>query len=112
VPLDEGSLTGTLHRGMTWPEGDWRNLYFPPDKLNETIDRVDALQADVPPGMRLPELALRFILGNQDITTVIPGMRRASHVEANLGVSDGHKLDAATMAALRRHRWTRTYVVI
>ena len=30
VPFDEGSLTGTLRRGMTWPEGDWRNLYFTP----------------------------------------------------------------------------------
>jgi aryl-alcohol dehydrogenase-like predicted oxidoreductase len=112
VPLDEGSLTGALRRGMTWPEGDWRNLYFTPDKLDETIDRVEALKADVPSGMSLPDLALRFILRNPDVTTVIPGMRRPAHVEANLGVSDGHLLDTATMAALRRHRWTRTYVVV
>src|SRR5262249_80283 len=26
VPFDEGSLTGTLTRESTWPEGDWRNL--------------------------------------------------------------------------------------
>src|SRR5437763_6181333 len=25
VPFDEGSLTGTLNTGTTWPEGDWRN---------------------------------------------------------------------------------------
>ena len=31
VPFDEGSLTGTLTRDMTWPDGDWRNLYFPPE---------------------------------------------------------------------------------
>ncbi len=49
VPFDEGSLTGTMTPGMTWPEGDWRNLYFTPDKLDETLDRVDALKADVPP---------------------------------------------------------------
>ena len=40
VPFDEGSLTGTMTPGMTWPEGDWRNLYFTPDKLDETLDRV------------------------------------------------------------------------
>ena len=34
VPFDEGSLTGTMTRGMKWPEGDWRNLYFTPDKLD------------------------------------------------------------------------------
>src|SRR5437868_3861853 len=28
VPFDEGSLTGTLTRESSWPEGDWRNLYF------------------------------------------------------------------------------------
>ena len=44
VPFDEGSLTGTLTRDMTWPAGDWRNLYFTPDKLAETIDRVDRLK--------------------------------------------------------------------
>jgi aryl-alcohol dehydrogenase-like predicted oxidoreductase len=96
---------------MTWPASDWRNLYFTPEKLAETLTRVDALCADVPPGMTLPELALRFILGNLDVTTVIPGMRRPPHVERNLSVSDGRALSAATMTALRRHRWSRTYVV-
>ena len=28
VPFDEGSLTGTLTRDSTWPQGDFRNLYF------------------------------------------------------------------------------------
>jgi aryl-alcohol dehydrogenase-like predicted oxidoreductase len=56
-------------------------------------------------------LALRFILANRDVTTVIPGMRRLRHVEANLGVSDGRPLDADVVTALRRHRWTRTYFV-
>jgi aryl-alcohol dehydrogenase-like predicted oxidoreductase len=112
VPFDEGSLTGTMTRDMTWPEGDWRNLYFTSDKLAEILDRVDALRADVPPGMTLPELALRFILANPDVTTVIPGMRRPRHVAANLAVSDGRTLDPDVMARLRRHRWTRTYVVV
>lgn len=111
VPFDEGSLTGTLRRGMTWPAGDWRNLYFTPDRLDETLDRVDAVSRDVPPGMTLPDLALRFILGNPDVTTVIPGMRRPAHVEANVAASGAPPLSAATRAALRRHRWVRTYVV-
>jgi aryl-alcohol dehydrogenase-like predicted oxidoreductase len=111
VPFDEGSLTGTLRRGMTWPEGDWRNLYFTPEKLNETLDRVEGLKADVPSGTTLPDLALRFILGNPDVTTVIPGMRRPAHVERNLAASGAPPLSAATRAALRQHRWVRTYVV-
>jgi aryl-alcohol dehydrogenase-like predicted oxidoreductase len=112
VPFDEGSLTGTLHRGMSWPEGDWRNLYFTPEKLDATLARVDALAADVPPGMTMPELALRFILRNPDVTTVIPGMRRSRHVDANLAASEGPALSPETLATLRRHRWSRTYVVV
>jgi len=111
VPFDEGSLTGTMTHGMTWPQGDWRNLYFSPDKLPAILHHVEALRDDVPAGMSMPELALRFILANQDVSTIIPGMRRRLHVETNLGVSDGALLAPEVMAKMRRHRWTRTYFV-
>jgi aryl-alcohol dehydrogenase-like predicted oxidoreductase len=111
VPFDEGSLTGTMTRGMTWPKGDWRNLYFAPDKLNAILQRVDDVREDVPAGMSMPELALRFILANPDVSTVVPGMRRKVHVETNLGVSDGKPLAPELVERLRRHRWVRTYVV-
>jgi aryl-alcohol dehydrogenase-like predicted oxidoreductase len=111
VPFDEGSLTGTLTRTSRWPAGDWRNLYFTPANLSATLDRVEALTGDVPAGMSLPELALRFILANRDVTTVIPGMRQVRHVEANLGASDGQPLPAETLARLARHRWVRTHVI-
>jgi aryl-alcohol dehydrogenase-like predicted oxidoreductase len=112
VPFDEGSLTGTLTRESRWPDGDWRNLYFSPDKLGPTIDRVEALRTDVPPGVTLTDAALAFILANPDVATVIPGMRRTAHVEANLAVSGRTVLDAGALARLRAHRWTRTYVVV
>jgi aryl-alcohol dehydrogenase-like predicted oxidoreductase len=111
VPFDEGGLTGTLRRGMTWPEGDWRNLYFTRDKLNETLDRVDRLVEDLPPGHSLPQTALKFILANSDVSTVIPGMRRVAHVQANLAISDQPPLQPGDLARLRKHRWTRAYVV-
>lgn len=111
VPFDEGSLTGTMTRDMTWPAGDWRNLYFSPDKLGAILDRVDALRPDVPADMTMPELALRFILANPDVSTIIPGMRRVRNVEANLAVSDGQPLAPDVVARLRGHRWVRTYFV-
>ena len=111
VPFDEGSLTGTMHRGMSWPEGDWRNLYFTRDKLNATLDRVDRLIADLPAGASLPQTALQFILANPDVATVIPGMRKVRHVESNLAVSGQPPMSPGALAALRPHRWTRTYVV-
>jgi aryl-alcohol dehydrogenase-like predicted oxidoreductase len=111
VPFDEGSLTGTITLDSRWPKGDWRNLYFTPEHLAEIVAHVHALEADVPPGMSLPELALRFILANPDVTTIIPGMRRVRHVEANLAASDGHPLPPGTLDRLRRHRWERSYAI-
>jgi len=107
VPFDEGSLTGTLTADAKWPEGDFRNLYFTAQTLPETVERVDRLQQLVPSGMDLPELALRFILANPAVSTVIPGMRRAAHVDRNLAVSDFEQLPPRLMDALRAHRWDR-----
>jgi aryl-alcohol dehydrogenase-like predicted oxidoreductase len=111
VPFDEGSLTGMLTPETSWPEGDWRNLYFTAEHLRQTVPHVDRLKAIVPPGMTLPELALRFILHHPAVTTVIPGMRKLSNVRANLGTSDGHPLDPALLATLRAHRWERDWIV-
>jgi aryl-alcohol dehydrogenase-like predicted oxidoreductase len=111
VPFDEGSLTDTMTRDMTWPAGDWRNLYFTPQYLGDILDHVDALRPDVPAGMTMPELALRFILESPDVSTIIPGMRRVKNVEANIAVSDGKRLPAEVMAKMRTHRWIRTYSV-
>jgi aryl-alcohol dehydrogenase-like predicted oxidoreductase len=111
VPFDEGSLTGTLTTSSTWPEGDWRNIYFTPANLVETLARVERLEMLVPSGMDLPEMALRFILANPDVGTVIPGMRKTGHVERNLAASDGEPLPARLLDALRGHRWDRTHVI-
>jgi aryl-alcohol dehydrogenase-like predicted oxidoreductase len=107
VPFDEGSLTGTLRADSTWPDGDFRNLYFKPENLKPTVQRVDRLKAVLPAGMTLPELALRFILESPDVSTVIPGMRKLANVEANMGASGQPPLPADVMAELRRHRWER-----
>jgi aryl-alcohol dehydrogenase-like predicted oxidoreductase len=107
VPFDEGSLTGTLTADSRWPEGDYRNLYFTPENLKQTLERVERLEHLVPEGMDLPEMALRFILEHQAVSTVIPGMRRLRHVERNLAVSDGEPLAPRLRDALRQHRWDR-----
>lgn len=107
VPFDEGSLTGTLTKDSTWPAGDFRNIYFQPDNLRNTLERVDELRPVVPMDMTMPELALRHILQEPTVSTVIPGMRRLAHVEANLRASNGPPLPASLMAELKRHRWDR-----
>lgn len=106
VPFDEGSLTGHLTADTRWPEGDFRNIYFKPDTLELTLERVERLRPVVPLAMTMPELALRHILMHPAVGTVIPGMRKLTHVEQNLRAS-GKPLPKALMVELRGHRWDR-----
>lgn len=108
VALDEGSLGGKLTRDTTFPATDWRAKYFNHANLNRTLDRVDLLQKLVPPGMTLPEMAIRFILANPVVSTVIIGMRKPDHVRANLSNSDAAPLDSQLLSQLKHHRWDRT----
>jgi len=108
VPFDEGSLTGTLTLESKWPANDWRSTYFVPENLKASVARADALKPLVPAGMTMPEMALRFILNNPDVSTIIPGMRKLRNVESNLAASDKGPLPAPLHAQLRKHRWDRT----
>jgi aryl-alcohol dehydrogenase-like predicted oxidoreductase len=110
VPFDEGTLTGTLRLDSSWPQGDFRGVYFAGDKLRASVEHAERLRPEVPAQMTMPELALRFILANPDVAMVIPGMRKRAHVDANLGVSDGQPLDPALIQRLRGHRWDRGVV--
>ncbi|MGB8603319.1 MAG: aldo/keto reductase [Rhizomicrobium sp.] len=108
VPLDEGSLGGKMTLETTFPVGDWRARYFNQKNLKRTIEHVDALKAELPEGMSLPELAIRFILSEPTVTTLIPGMRKPEHVAANQSYAAKGPLPADLMARLRPHRWDRT----
>ena len=107
VPFDEGTLTGTLSKDSKWPEGDWRNTYFVPENLIPSVERADRLKELLPPGVTLPEMALRFILSNPAVSTIIPGMRKPSHVDSNIGASDAGRLPSELLAELRKYRWER-----
>jgi len=107
VPFDEGTLTGTLTKDSKWPEGDWRNTYFVRENLISSLEHADALKPLIPAGMTMPELALRFILGEPTVSTIIPGMRKTSHVAANLKTSDVGPLNHDLMKKLEKHRWDR-----
>lgn len=106
VPFEEGLLTGNMGPDYQFEPDDWRAEWLPPARLAEAQRRVDALRpflaADRP---TLAALALKFCLSEPAVSTVIPGMRRRAHVDANCAVSDGVLLSADEMAALRSHRF-------
>jgi aryl-alcohol dehydrogenase-like predicted oxidoreductase len=55
----------------------------------------------------MAELALRFILTNPDVSTIIPGMRKRKNVEANCAASAAGSLPPHLHKKLRGHRWDR-----
>lgn len=114
VPFDEGTLTGTLTKDSKWPEGDWRNTYFVPENLIPAVEKADEIKKllgewnrERSTNITMPELALRFILNNPDVSTIIPGMRKLHHVEANVAASDAGPLPAELHEKLRAFRWVR-----
>ncbi len=107
VPFDEGTLTGNITKETTFPEGDWRASYFVPENLIASAERADLLRSLVPDEMTMAEMALRFILMNEDVSTTIPGMRKAKNVLANTATSDGKPLNEELFNELKNHRWDR-----
>jgi aryl-alcohol dehydrogenase-like predicted oxidoreductase len=110
VPLDEGSLTGQIRIDTEFDPRDFRARYFRGNRKQQVVDRVAALTGDL--GIEhseLPEVALRFCLSHPAVSTVIPGMRNASHVDSNCEASEKGPLPAETLAILRRHAWPRNF---
>jgi aryl-alcohol dehydrogenase-like predicted oxidoreductase len=110
VPFDEGALTGAITPGTTFPEGDFRNRYFGGDRKRQVHERVQALRGLLgEEAATLPELALRFCLSHDAVSTVIPGMRRIASVEANAAAGDGRRLSPRLLGELGRHAWPRNF---
>jgi aryl-alcohol dehydrogenase-like predicted oxidoreductase len=107
VPFDEGTLTGAITKDTTFPPDDWRSVYFSPENLGASVERADALKPLVPEGSSMPDMALRFILGNPAVSTIIPGMRKMANVENNIASSDRGPLPSELQEELRKHRWVR-----
>ncbi|HZS06934.1 MAG TPA: aldo/keto reductase [Blastocatellia bacterium] len=109
VPFDESGLTGAITPDSVFPEGDFRGLFFAGDRKRQVYERVEKLKELLgPEAPTLPELALRFTLHHDAVSTVIPGMRTTAHVDSNIAVSDGRKLSPELVERLRAFAWDRT----
>jgi aryl-alcohol dehydrogenase-like predicted oxidoreductase len=110
VPLDEGGLTGEVTADSTFPDGDFRTSYFAGDRKAQVEQHVDALAGDLDIGRdQVAEIALRYVLGNPVVSTVIPGMRSVRNVKRNAGLSNGKELSAEQRTVIAKHRWERNF---
>jgi aryl-alcohol dehydrogenase-like predicted oxidoreductase len=110
VPFDEGGLTGSITADTEFPEGDFRASYFSGDRKRQVAERVRAIVADlgIAPGA-IAEIALRYILSSDAVSTVIPGMRSIRNVERNCAAGDGRGLPPEQVEKLHAHRWVRNF---
>jgi aryl-alcohol dehydrogenase-like predicted oxidoreductase len=111
VPLDEGSLTGSIDENTEFDPNDFRAHYFAGDRKKQVVERIDALMRDLQleDSDALPEIALRFCLSHPAVSSVIPGMRTVRNVERNTGFPGKGPLPAGTLDVLRRHVWERNF---
>jgi aryl-alcohol dehydrogenase-like predicted oxidoreductase len=110
VPLDEGGLTGRIGPDTEFTGDDFRAEYFAGDRKREVYERTRAIASDL--GIEpdeLAEVALRFVLSEPTVSTVIPGMRSLRNVERNVAVSDGKGLPSDWREKLHGHRWVRNF---
>jgi aryl-alcohol dehydrogenase-like predicted oxidoreductase len=127
VPLASGLLTGKFDRTTTFDPEDHRNFNrdgssfdvgetFAGVDYETGLDAVEEIRGLVPDGVTMAQFALRWILMDDNISTVIPGARNPEQAAANAVAADLPPLPGAVMdqiaelyrsriAPLVHHRW-------
>ncbi|MFL5961625.1 MAG: aldo/keto reductase [Gaiellaceae bacterium] len=111
VPLASGLLTGKFSKDTSFAPDDHRsfNRHGEQFDVGETFSGVDyatgveaaeEVKALVPPGASLTQLALRWILDQESVSTVIAGARTSDQVRDNAAASDLAPLAKTTHAAI------------
>ena len=99
VPLASGLLTGKMNKNSVFPINDHRNYNINGDAFDvgETfsgvnflkgLKAVEELKDLLPPNYNLVDLALKWILSYDQVTTVIPGAKNEHQVLSNIRASD------------------------
>lgn len=110
VPFDEGGLTGNININTRFETDDFRSQYFSGQRLKELDTHTTKLKALLgSESNSLPELALRFILSFDSISTAVIGTRKLQNLESNISVSDGRKLSLLLLNKLKKHTWERNF---
>ncbi len=86
-PLANGFLTGKHNAEETFPEGDIRHQ-FPRDYILNMVVAAEQLKFLEAKNRTLAQAALRFVLDQKEVSTVIPGAKSPQQVEENLSVSN------------------------
>jgi len=105
LPLASGLLSGRMTRTQEFPANDHRNYNrdgqcfnvgetFAGLPFEKGVELADALKPLVPVGMTMPDMAQRWILDHDAVSTVITGASKPEQALANARVSNLPKLSA------------------
>lgn len=97
VALESGWLAGryTADSVFTDIRARWTD-----EEIRRRAELTALFTRLVPPGLTPAQTALRFVLANSGVSTVIPGAKSVAQVESNLAAADDD-LPADTVAAIR-----------
>lgn len=112
VPLDSGSLVGnwTAASYDGFEPGSQPHQMFRGDRFAETLRRVGALKAEVATYYgSLAEAAMRYVLGHQAVSVLIPGMKTPEEVDMNIRYSDGAEFPQVLLERMAKHAWVRNF---
>lgn len=110
VPYDEGALTGNVMHDTEFPVGDFRNDYFRGKRKIEVQERADKIWEDVRnENGSMAEAALRYVISFNEVTTVIPGMRKEKNLMANLRYIEKDSLSSQLLETLKVHKWHKNF---
>ncbi|MFI9829006.1 aldo/keto reductase [Streptomyces sp. NPDC051913] len=112
VPLASGLLSGKYTKDTVFPENDHRtyNRHGESFDVGETFSGVDyttgveaaaEFSALAPEGYTPAQLALRWIVQQPGVTTVIPGARNPEQARANAAAATLPELSDETLSAVR-----------
>lgn len=112
VPLSSGLLTGKMNASTAFAADDHRAFNrngeafdkgetFSGVPYDVALEVVEEIRKLVPANATMAEFALRWILMEDAVSTVIPGARNAAQAQANSRASALPALPAETMEALR-----------
>ena len=113
LPLASGLLSGKMTKRTRFSENDHRNYNRDGQAFNvgETfaglpyekgVELADALKPMVPEGMSMAQMAQRWILDHEAVSTVITGATRPEQVTANATTSELAPLDSSLHSQLRK----------
>lgn len=113
VPLASGLLSGKYDESTTFGEDDHRNYNrqgaafdvgetFAGVPYEVGVDAAREVARFTPEGATTAQLALRWIIDQPGVSTVIPGASRPEQARSNAAAADLAPLAADTLAALER----------